>query len=558
MMRGIYIEKIRPILLKLPGLLNVILYRNFGLLYVIFIFATYLIRRLVQEASDHRQLLASDIEYYLPEVGIVGDLPGYNFIVDYYLPVITEVCCFLFAWYFFHFKIHKQIIRNFYDWKVWAYLVLSTCLLIAGIWVYYHLRWDNRIVNDSWTQERAHQLKIMSYSRLSLILTDTVAFGVFLLLFESIARYYRNLVDKVSQESSWRLKLTVWFQIGIILAFFLFLAFNQSVEDAQPLAINGEDTMGEHGAQLISFKREFIFALGLVIFIFFLQNYFYQLDQKPQRGWQIFHLMVRLSFAVLMGFTITAAFFLNQTYYLPTVYKTIDSYSLADFLNISFRYSLIVTFVCSILATSIAYVRRVQTRLLSKTNELATLRAQIHPHFLYNVLNNLHSTALEEDSRKTADGILQLSGLMRFMLRESNQERVAIRKEIEYLHHYIQLQRNRLDPTRDIRIDVSLQEPDREIDLAPMLFQPFIENAFKHGISFSSPSWIFITLTINANDLYFKVYNSVHPRNDSTLDGSGVGLENVRKRLEILYPNRHLLVVRRSEKDFLVSVTLKL
>jgi LytS/YehU family sensor histidine kinase len=199
-----------------------------------------------------------------------------------------------------------------------------------------------------------------------------------------------------------------------------------------------------------------------------------------------------------------------------------------------------------------------ETQASHSAAELAGLRAQINPHFLFNALNSLYATALQGDSDKTAQGIQQLGEMMRFMLEENNQDRIPLHKEVAYLRSYIDLQRLRLDETQDIDIRINLQTPERDIYLAPMLLSPLVENAFNHGISLQAPSWIHITLTLDTTQLYFKVHNSRHPRPGPEANKSpGVGLTNVRQRLELLYPQRHELTVQSSEQDYFVALTLR-
>ena len=227
-------------------------------------------------------------------------------------------------------------------------------------------------------------------------------------------------------------------------------------------------------------------------------------------------------------------------------------------------------------SAAIAYIRRVfakektvlQTQVSTGAAEIASLRAQINPHFLFNALNSLYATALKENGEKTADGIQKLGDMMRFMLQENNRDRIPLDKEIEYLRNYIDLQRMRIDESHNIEIRVTIQEPNRAIYLAPMLLTPFVENAFKHGISLRHPSWIYITLTLDDTHLYFKVHNSRHARSaesefgatadhhDPERDQAGVGLDNVRKRLELIYPGRYQLVIQQSEQDYFVSLSL--
>ena len=199
-----------------------------------------------------------------------------------------------------------------------------------------------------------------------------------------------------------------------------------------------------------------------------------------------------------------------------------------------------------------------QARYSHQAAELSNLRTQINPHFLFNALNSLYGAALKENSVKTAEGIQKLGDMMRFMLEENNRDRIPLEKEIEYLHNYIHLQRIRLDETRDIDITVRIQEPGPAIYLAPMLLIPFVENAFKHGISLRNPSWIAVTLTLDASSVYFKVHNSRHPKPamDPEEGRGGIGLANGTKRLELIYPQRHSLGIQQSEQDYFVLLTI--
>jgi LytS/YehU family sensor histidine kinase len=177
---------------------------------------------------------------------------------------------------------------------------------------------------------------------------------------------------------------------------------------------------------------------------------------------------------------------------------------------------------------------------------------------LFNALNTLYSVSLKENAAQTSDGIQKLGDMMRFMLHENHQDRIPLGKEIEYLNNFIDIQRMRIDESHEIKIEVNIQNAEREIFIAPMLLNPFIENAFKHGISFRSPSWIYITLTHDAQHLYFKVHNSIHQKTEETLEDNshGIGLENVKKRLGLIYPNRHTLEIQNSDHDFFVSLVL--
>ena len=149
---------------------------------------------------------------------------------------------------------------------------------------------------------------------------------------------------------------------------------------------------------------------------------------------------------------------------------------------------------------------------------------------------------------------------MRFMLQENMQEKISLTREIDYLNNYISLQKLRTDPNPNVRIDVQIEQPLYMPQIAPMLLIPFVENAFKHGISFREPSHIKVTLEMKDKTLYFDVYNSKHTRTESDpeKEKSGIGLNNVKQRLKMLYPNRHELIIRETGKDFFVHLTINL
>ncbi len=198
-------------------------------------------------------------------------------------------------------------------------------------------------------------------------------------------------------------------------------------------------------------------------------------------------------------------------------------------------------------------------QLLTKVNvqsaELKQLRAQVNPHFLFNALNSLYSTALKENADKTASGIQKLGDMMRFMLNQSDY--ITIQQEMEQLALYIELQKMRLD--ENISVESRMENISAPLMIAPMLLNPFVENAFKHGVSLQADSWINITLTHDKQTLYFKVHNSLHKNReeiDTERNNHGIGLENVKRRLTLLYPNKHTLFIQQSAQDFFVSLTL--
>lgn len=190
-------------------------------------------------------------------------------------------------------------------------------------------------------------------------------------------------------------------------------------------------------------------------------------------------------------------------------------------------------------------------------SELNFLRSQISPHFMFNVLNNLVALARKK-SEKLEPAIVSLSQLMRYMLYESDDYRVSLSKEVEYVKSYISLQMLRFGDSVKTSIDI-----DGDIDahtIEPMLLIPFVENAFKHGTGTLETAQIAITLTINSTTrlMRFTVTNDVGPADGSKDNSSGIGIANVRRRLAILYPEKHDLSITSTNNLFVVDLAIYL
>lgn len=190
--------------------------------------------------------------------------------------------------------------------------------------------------------------------------------------------------------------------------------------------------------------------------------------------------------------------------------------------------------------------------------ELAFLKSQVDPHFLFNTLNTLYGMALEEESPNTADGIAQLGTLMRYNLHDSQADQILLTKEIDYVRKYIALQQLRITEQNEIVFEVDIAAGSREqVRIAPMLLIPFVENAFKYGISPTEKTRICATFVVQENWLIMDLENSIIAQSPETENG-GVGLGNVRNRLELLYPGRHLLRCGASGNTFSVHLEIQL
>lgn len=207
-----------------------------------------------------------------------------------------------------------------------------------------------------------------------------------------------------------------------------------------------------------------------------------------------------------------------------------------------------------------AEVNVLKTQLGKSTANLDFLKSQINPHFLFNALNTLYGTALQENAERTGEGIQRLGDMMRFMLEENMQDKIPLNREIEYINNYIRLQELRTGSSSNVSIITDIAEPVNMLSISPMLLIPFIENAFKHGVSMREPSHIKVSMNLNGNVLYFDVYNSIHKlkENDPERNHKGIGLTNVRSRLEHHYPGKHELIIRENIDEYFVHLTIQL
>lgn len=187
--------------------------------------------------------------------------------------------------------------------------------------------------------------------------------------------------------------------------------------------------------------------------------------------------------------------------------------------------------------------------------ELSLLRSQVSPHFMFNVLNNMVALA-----RKKSDllepSLIKLSQLMRYMLYET-EDRVTIQREVEYLENYIDLQKQRFG--NNVKINTSFLYTDAVHEIEPMLLIPFVENAFKHGVGMIEDPYIDIQMYLADGKLHFKVQNRFVENSEEVKDGaSGIGLNNVRRRLNLLYPQKHTLDIHSANGIFNVYLQIDL
>ena len=186
-------------------------------------------------------------------------------------------------------------------------------------------------------------------------------------------------------------------------------------------------------------------------------------------------------------------------------------------------------------------------------NELRLLKTQIHPHFLFNTLNNLYALSIEQ-SPKVPDAILKLSDMLDYVLYQCSDPLVALNKEVELIENYIALESLRYGPQLDLKFEHQLEE-HTNYKIAPLLLLSIVENVFKHGIRGNKRPIVRLSLEIENHHLYFKAYNN-KPSQVSQINAGGIGTSNVKKQLNLLYPKQHDLQIEDLPESY--SITLKL
>jgi LytS/YehU family sensor histidine kinase len=226
------------------------------------------------------------------------------------------------------------------------------------------------------------------------------------------------------------------------------------------------------------------------------------------------------------------------------------------FVNI-LLFILVVSAGMAIKATTRWYSAQAKMAALEKEKsaaELQQLKSQLNPHFLFNSLNNIYAL-IAFDPIRAQCAIHTLGDMLRHQLYEASQEKIPLRKEIDFIRSYCHIMQLRLP--KNVKLFLDLPDNDHEIMIAPLLFAPLVENAFKHGLHSSKASRIAIAITITGGrSPVCTVRNSYFPKNNLDRSGSGIGLENLRKRLNLLYPGKYLWKTTQTDEEFITEITL--
>ncbi|MDO6492483.1 MULTISPECIES: sensor histidine kinase [unclassified Cellulophaga] len=221
---------------------------------------------------------------------------------------------------------------------------------------------------------------------------------------------------------------------------------------------------------------------------------------------------------------------------------------------------LLIAYILATVVEFVVYTKKKEEEIIISKNEnleteLKLLKSQINPHFLFNALNNIYALSAI-DTAKTQQSISYLSTMLRYVLYECERPFVLLSKEVEYIENYIKL--FTLKSSKKYPITMTFNTLDNNIQIAPMLLIPFVENAIKHSnIEQRKDTFITINLSADKENINFKVENSIADKDILKDEVGGIGLDNVKKRLEILYPNKHTLSISKTSGIFKVELNLQ-
>lgn len=311
---------------------------------------------------------------------------------------------------------------------------------------------------------------------------------------------------------------------------------------------------------LVLFYTQFaIQVILLVVKVPFAYAALFLLDRYLNQKIKLFNLIGLL--AVLLALGAVAMSLLNHNLILPYLVNVHDTEFSVFSTGSLIYHGFALAFVTGIAATLklMRWQHQTQIRVTKLQKEMTEaelkyLKGQINPHFLFNTLNNIYSLA-RKGSAATAESVLKLSKLMRFMLFEAGNSRILLKNEIALIEDYIELERLRY--TDRLRIDFNYELDNADQEVAPLLLIHFVENAFKHGVSEThNASFINIDIRLLQNLLNVTIINSVPPMSNKS-DSANIGMDNVRRQLELLYPQHRLEVVDNFD-TFCVTLTIPL
>ena len=330
---------------------------------------------------------------------------------------------------------------------------------------------------------------------------------------------------------------------------------------------------------LVALDRYVVYSWIPVMFMLvFYFNYYFLVDKLifEKRRWWLFMLSNGVMIVVVATFS-----HIIQEWYLTRVVGAAEPHEKLDLATYIIRDGLVLMLVISLsvaikMVTAWQRQERERTRLEAEKRdaELAGLRSQLNPHFLFNTLNNIYALTLSDSSR-AREAIHSLGAILRYVL-YTDREWVEVESEMDFVRNYVALMRLRTGPA--MSVEMSLPESGDGLAIAPLLLMPLVENAFKHGVPADGRTGSFVRIDLlierDGDDgdgdgdrdrdrdggglLRLTVTNSDHPKTDTDRSGSGIGLGNLHRRLELLYPDAHTLDLERSGGVHIARLTIRL
>ena len=307
--------------------------------------------------------------------------------------------------------------------------------------------------------------------------------------------------------------------------------------------------LGDYAAILLA---QLIFLLVKIPVVYFC---FFVIDRYLEMKWNIWYAVMVLVATIFAGSVGIGA--CNHLIILPFIVHAEPTSSLLAPGSLIYH-SFTLTFVAGVAISIRLFRRQHQSRIREvilqkeKTEtELKYLKGQINPHFLFNTLNNIYSLAMK-GSDQTSEAILRLSKMMRFVLYESGNQYILLKDELALIQDYIKLEKLRYTNRLEIKYTESIDNPEQQV--APLLLIHFVENAFKHGVSESrTESFVHVDITLHEKLLNAVVVNSKSV--DKKTNGVSIGMDNIQKQLNIMYP-KHKLIVREDDEKYIIDLTI--
>ena len=300
-----------------------------------------------------------------------------------------------------------------------------------------------------------------------------------------------------------------------------------------------------------------VYIHAVVYIIVFYYNYFFLIDRLLFRKRMLLYIVSVLIFVILL---VSGAEFLSSLTRPESpghMHGPVPGNFVMAFRN--FAISLLSVGLSLALKFSMRWtkIERMNEKIMSeqKDMELANLKKQLNPHFLFNTLNNIYAL-IQIDSERAQDAVHQLSKMLRYALYEDSQE-VELAKDLDFVRNFIELMKLRLSANHQLSVDIPRQVSS-DLRIAPLLFISLIENAFKYGMASSKPSVIMISITVTGETVRCHIENSFFPEKVADKSSSGIGLSNLKRRLDLVYSNHYNLEYGISGNMFISDLSINL